>query len=182
MVDKVWNFAPESPPECLAAFAGLAPTVAQVLLNRGHTDPTTALHWLHSDDWSTGGFAGYARRGPIEAAADRLRQAVRDGELIIVYGDFDADGVSSTALMVQVLRALGGNVKAYIPNRIDEGYGVNPESLHMLKDYGTRVIVTVDCGIRSVDEVVLCTTLGMCMIVTDHHSVGEIRPAFQLKP
>ena len=177
MTPKVWNFAPESPPERLAAFAGVAPTVAQVLVNRGHTDPDVALRWLQSDDWREGGFANYTLRKPIDAAADRLRRAVRDGELIIVYGDFDADGVSSTALMVQALRALGGNVKAYIPNRIDEGYGVNPESLYMLKDYGARVIVTVDCGIRSVDEVALCNELGMCMIVTDHHSVGDARPA-----
>ncbi|MFN8378618.1 MAG: single-stranded-DNA-specific exonuclease RecJ [Anaerolineae bacterium] len=177
MPTKVWNITPEAPPEVLAAFDGLPPAVAQVLINRGKTDPELAMNWLRADDWRCGGFTSYTRKAPIEAAAERLRQAIADQELIIVYGDFDADGVSSTALMVQALRALGGQVKAYIPSRVDEGYGVNNDSLHMLKEYGARVIVTVDCGIRSVEEVALGESLGLAMIVTDHHSVGEIHPA-----
>ncbi len=177
MPSKRWEFSPAALSEHLAAFDGLPPAVAQVLINRGHDEPQAAAHWLRSNDWQAGGFGGYTRKPSIEAAVERLRRAIRDQELIIVYGDFDADGVSSTALMVQTLRALGGQVKAYIPSRVDEGYGVNPESLHMLKEYGTRVIVTVDCGIRSVDEVALAESLGLTMIVTDHHSVGEVRPA-----
>ena len=177
MLTKVWNIAPAASPEALAAYHGLPPAVAQVLINRGQTDPDAALRWLSADDWRSGGFASYARKAPIEAAAERLRRAIADHEQIIVYGDFDADGVSSTALLVQALRALGGEVKAYIPGRVDEGYGVNNDSLHMLKEYGARVIVTVDCGIRSVDEVALGESLGLTMIVTDHHSVGEVHPA-----
>lgn len=178
MPPKIWNFAPEASPEQLAAFDGLPPAVAQVLINRGHADPATALSWLRAADWHSGGFASYPRRAPIEAAAERLRRAIADHELIIVYGDFDADGVSSTALMVQTLRALGADVDYYIPDRIDEGYGVNPESLRNLaEDDRAKVIVTVDCGIRSVDEVALGESLGLSMIVTDHHSVGELHPA-----
>ena len=177
MLTKVWNIAPAASPEALAAYHGLPPAVAQVLINRGQTDPDAALRWLSADDWRSGGFASYARKAPIEAAAERLRRAIADHDQIIVYGDFDADGVSSTALLVQALRALGGEVKAYIPGRVDEGYGVNNDSLHMLKEYGARVIVTVDCGIRSVDEVALGESLGLTMIVTDHHSVGEVHPA-----
>ena len=177
MLTKVWNIAPAASPEALAAYHGLPPAVAQVLINRGQTDPDAALRWLSADDWRSGGFASYARKPPIEAAAERLRRAIADHDQIIVYGDFDADGVSSTALLVQALRALGGEVKAYIPGRVDEGYGVNNDSLHMLKEYGARVIVTVDCGIRSVDEVALGESLGLTMIVTDHHSVGEVHPA-----
>jgi single-stranded-DNA-specific exonuclease len=177
MPAKQWIVAPDAPPEHVAAFDGLPPALAQVLINRGHVHAEAAMRWLRSNDWQSGGFAGYARKPSIEAAVERLRRAIRDQELIIVYGDFDADGVSSTALMVQTLRALGGQVKAYIPSRVDEGYGVNPESLHMLKEYGARVIVTVDCGIRSVDEVALAGSLGLTMIVTDHHSVGDARPA-----
>ena len=177
MLTKVWNIAPAASPEALAAYHGLPPAVAQVLINRGQTDPDAALRWLSADDWRSGGFASYARKAPIEAAAERLRRAIADHDQIIVYGDFDADGVSSTALLVQALRVLGGEVKAYIPGRVDEGYGVNNDSLHMLKEYGARVIVTVDCGIRSVDEVALGESLGLTMIVTDHHSVGEVHPA-----
>ncbi len=176
MPAKEWKIADAAPPELLAAYEGVPTAVAQVLVNRGHTDPEAALRWLKADDWRAGGFSAYESKAPIEAAVERLRRAISDKELIIVYGDFDADGVSSTALLVQALRALGGEVKAYIPSRVDEGYGVNPESLHMLKDYGTKVIVTVDCGIRSVDEAALGASLGLTMIVTDHHSVGERLP------
>lgn len=177
MLTKVWNIAPVASPEALAAYAGLPPAVAQVLINRGQTDPDAALRWLRTENWRSGGFASYVRKAPIEAAAERLRRAIADREQIIVYGDFDADGVSSTALLVQALRALGGEVKAYIPGRVDEGYGVNNDSLHMLKEFGARVIVTVDCGIRSVDEVALGESLGLAMIVTDHHSMGGVLPA-----
>lgn len=173
---KEWKIAEAAPPEQLAAFEGMPPAVAQVLINRGHVDPAAAMRWLAADDWRTGGFGAYAQKASIDAAVERLRGAVSGGELIIVYGDFDADGVSSTALLVQALRALGGKVKAYIPSRVDEGYGVNPDSLHMLKEHGAKVIVTVDCGIRSVEEAALAASLGMTMIVTDHHTVGETLP------
>lgn len=176
MPAKEWKIAAAAPPELLTAFEGVPPAVAQVLINRGHADPAVALRWLAADDWRAGGFARYAQKSPIEAAAERLRRAIRERELIIVYGDFDADGVSSTALLVQALRALGGEVKAYIPSRVDEGYGVNPDSLHMLKKHGAKVIVTVDCGIRSVEEAALASSLGLTMIVTDHHTVGEVLP------
>lgn len=177
MPPKIWNIAPEATPEQLAAFDGLPPAVAQVLINRGKADPDAALNWLHADDWRSGGFDAYSRKAPIEAAVERLRRAIAGQEQITVYGDFDADGVTSTVLMVQALRALGGKVNAYIPGRVDEGYGVNLESLQRLKDHGTQVIVTVDCGIRSVDEVAHGEALGLTMIVTDHHSVGEAHPA-----
>lgn len=176
MAAKEWKIADPAPLELLAEFDGLPAAVTQVLINRGHTNPEAALRWLRAEDWQAGSFARYARKAPLEAAAERLRRAVAERELIIVYGDFDADGVSSTVLLVQALRALGGEVKAYIPSRVDEGYGVNAESLHMLKDHNARVIVTVDCGIRSVEEMALGQSLGMTMIVTDHHSVGDALP------
>src|SRR5690606_19696699 len=117
----------------------------------------------------------FLMHGMNEAVA-RLRRAIARGELVAVYGDFDADGVTSTALLTQALRALGGRVKPYIPNRVDEGYGLNVEALETLKEQGVSVVVTVDCGIRSVEEVAFGRDLGLDMIVTDHHSVGDELP------
>jgi single-stranded-DNA-specific exonuclease len=107
---------------------------------------------------------------------DRLHQAIEAGELIAVYGDYDADGVTATALMVHALKTLGGEVLPYIPNRFEEGYGLNEEALTQLAQVGVRVVLTVDCGIRSVGEVIHGNRVGLDMIITDHHFVGEQIP------
>jgi len=104
-----------------------------------------------------------------------LRRAIRRGEAIAVYGDFDTDGVTATALLVQTLSAMGARVRPYIPHRVDEGYGLNLDALRKLYRQGVRVVVTVDCGIRSVDEVEQASQ-GLELIVTDHHSVGPALP------
>jgi single-stranded-DNA-specific exonuclease len=101
---------------------------------------------------------------------------MRQGERIAVYGDFDADGVTATALMVQVLSALGAFVRPYIPHRVDEGYGLNNRALAELAREGQNLIITVDCGIRSSEEVAFANRLGLDVIVTDHHSIGPDLP------
>ena len=112
----------------------------------------------------------------MNEAVERIRHAIRAWEPIAVYGDFDADGVTSTALMVQTLSALGADVRPYIPHRVDEGYGLNNGALAELKRDGVKLVITVDCGIRSVDEVAFANRLGLDMIITDHHSVGPKLP------
>jgi single-stranded-DNA-specific exonuclease len=113
----------------------------------------------------------------MSQAVTRLRQAIRRRERIAIYGDFDVDGVTATALLVQTLSALGGQVEPYIPNRVDEGYGLNLPALRHLWQRGVRLVVTVDCGIRSIDEVAKASR-GLDLIITDHHSPGqEIPPA-----
>ncbi|MCK4316387.1 MAG: single-stranded-DNA-specific exonuclease RecJ, partial [Anaerolineae bacterium] len=101
---------------------------------------------------------------------------LRASEPIAVYGDFDADGVTATALLVQTLRALGGRVRPYIPHRVDEGYGLHKETLTQLARDTVRLVVTVDCGVRSLDEIAHANRLGLDIIVTDHHSVGAELP------
>ncbi len=108
-------------------------------------------------------------------AVDRLLAAVRSRESIAVYGDFDTDGVTATALLVQTLSALGAQVRPYIPSRVDEGYGLNIDALRKLYRQGVRLVVTVDCGIRSIDEVEQASR-GLDLIVTDHHTVGDELP------
>jgi single-stranded-DNA-specific exonuclease len=112
----------------------------------------------------------------MDVAVARIARAIRDGERIAVYGDFDADGVTATALLTQTLQALGAIVAPYIPRRVDEGYGLNTGALDSLAERGANLIVTVDCGIRSLTEVAHSNRLGLDIIVTDHHSVGPKLP------
>jgi single-stranded-DNA-specific exonuclease len=114
----------------------------------------------------------------MEVAVERIARAIRHKELIAVYGDFDADGVTATALLTQTLNALDAKVGPYIPNRFKEGYGLNTAALDSLADRGVGLVVTVDCGIRSQEEVAHGNRRGLDTIVTDHHSVGaELPPA-----
>jgi single-stranded-DNA-specific exonuclease len=169
---KRWQVAPPAPPSHIARFSHLHPIVVQVLYNRGLTNPADVAAFLGSE----GGEANPFDLEGMHTAVTRLRQALRAGELIAVYGDFDADGVTATALLVQALRALGGQVLPYIPHRVDEGYGLHKAALTRLAREGIRIVVTVDCGIRSLDEVAHANESGLDVIITDHHSVGSGLP------
>jgi single-stranded-DNA-specific exonuclease len=148
------------------------PILAQVLYNRGFTDPFKAEDFLRAPSVAVNPF----QMKGINKAVERIRQAIKKQEPIIIYGDFDADGVTSTMLMMQTLTALGAVVKPYIPHRVDEGYGLNSAALLKLARAGVRLIITVDCGIRSVDEVADGKAAGLDIIVTDHHSIGPEIP------
>jgi len=113
----------------------------------------------------------------MEKAVKRLTLAIDNNESIIVFGDYDADGVTSTALMVSYLEARGANVGSYIPDRQTEGYGLSVESVSVLQQMGAKLIVTVDNGVNSIDEAKLITDLGMDLIITDHHKPKETLPA-----
>jgi single-stranded-DNA-specific exonuclease len=149
------------------------PVMAQVLYNRGQDTLDKARIFLEGSEDAL--HNPFAMHGMPQAVA-RLRHAIKHEELIAVYGDFDADGVTSTALLTQALEALGGRVMPYIPSRVDEGYGLNQEALRWLFEQGVKLVVTVDCGIRAVDEVAFANSIGLDMIITDHHSVGEQLP------
>jgi single-stranded-DNA-specific exonuclease len=116
------------------------------------------------------------RLAGMAEAVTRLRAALRDGEVIAVYGDFDADGVTATALLQQTLEALGGKVLTYVPHREREGYGVHEAALMDLADRGARVVVTVDCGIRAGVELTAARRRGLDVIITDHHALPEDLP------
>jgi single-stranded-DNA-specific exonuclease len=169
---KRWQVTPPAPPSHIARFSSLRPIMVQVLYNRGVTDPADADVFLKGGDSETNPFS----LKDMPAAVTRLRQALRAGEPIAVYGDFDVDGVTATVLLVQTLRALGGSVYPYIPHRVNEGYGLRKAALTQIAQQGIRVVVTVDCGVRSVDEVAHANQLGLDTIVTDHHSVGDRLP------
>ncbi len=104
-----------------------------------------------------------------------LHQAIRAGRRITVYGDYDADGMTATSILLLCLKLLGAKADYYIPNRIDEGYGLNHDALRTIAGQGGDVVVTVDCGITSVAEAETARELGLTLIITDHHQpqVGE---------
>lgn len=169
---KRWQVAPPAPPSHIDRLAPLHPIIVQVLYNRGVTNPAEASAFL---DGNSGEANPFDLPG-MSTAVTRLRRALRAEEPIAVYGDFDADGVTATALLVQALRALGGQARPYIPHRVDEGYGLHEEALTELARDGARVVVTVDCGVRALPQVAHANQLGLDVIVTDHHSVGKQLP------
>lgn len=146
--------------------------LATILHHRGIADHSAAVHFLAGETPLADPFLMHG----MTKAVPRIRQAIRKNEQIVVYGDFDADGVTSTTLLTLALKALGANVRPYIPHRVDEGYGLNTAALHKLREQGASVVITVDCGIRSLREVQDGIDCGLDMIVTDHHSVGPEVP------
>jgi single-stranded-DNA-specific exonuclease len=156
----------------IARFPQLNPLIVQVLYNRGISTPEQAQAFLEPNRLVGNPFQLHG----MSQTVDRLRRAIRMGEPIVVYGDFDVDGVTATVLLVQTLEALGAKVKPYIPHRIDEGYGLNLEALTQLQSQGVRIVITVDCGVRSLEEISFGKRIGLDMIVTDHHAPGDELP------
>jgi single-stranded-DNA-specific exonuclease len=172
-VSKRWRVKERVPEEYFSRFPDLPRVIVQILHNRGITNAREVRDFLGRR--TTDSQDPFQLKG-MEQAVERLGCAIRDGDLIAVYGDYDADGVTATALMIQTLTALGGRAQPYIPNRFDEGYGLNAGALTRLAGKGAKVVLTVDCGIRSVKEVVHGNRLGLAMILTDHHNLSADMP------
>ena len=171
--DKQWRFFPRASGDFLNC-GSEHPVLLQVLHNRGLRDLAAVAAFLRGDDSV---LENPFRLLDMPAAVSRILRAIEKGEVICVYGDFDADGVTATVLMTNALRRAGATVGAYIPDRVDEGYGLNRDALRSIADKGARLLVTVDCGIRSVAEIAEASALGMEVVLTDHHSVGPELPA-----
>lgn len=169
---KRWHIRPPLPPEARAELAPFPALLAQILYHRGVHTRAEAAAFLERR-WE--GPAPFSLKG-VGEAVDRIRRAIRRCEPIVVYGDFDVDGVTGTVILTGVLQALGANVRPYIPHRIDEGYDLNREVLARLREQGVRLLVSVDCGIRSVEEVAFAQQRGLDVLVTDHHSPGPALP------
>ncbi len=173
---KRWQICPRAPTAHLDKFSPVPRLVVQILYNRGITHPQEIEDFLAPPE-SRGGNDPFILKG-MSQTVERLWQAIIAQEPIAIYGDYDVDGVTATALMMQLLTMLGARALPYIPNRFDEGYGLNNEALAELASQGIKLVLTVDCGIRSIKEVAYGNSLGLEMIITDHHSVGaKIPPA-----
>ncbi|MGD8583900.1 MAG: single-stranded-DNA-specific exonuclease RecJ [Chloroflexota bacterium] len=173
---KRWQIAPPIPYELKQETAHRHWALVQALYNRGITGQREIDAFL---DRRYLGQTDPFLLPDMDRAVNRIREAVEADETIVVYGDFDADGVTSSVLLVEALRGLGiprQKAFAYIPDRVDEGYGLNKEALQTLKAKGADLVITVDCGIRALPEIEEAGRLGLDMIVTDHHSLGPQLP------
>jgi len=153
--------------------AGIPAVVAQLLLSRGIDNPEEAKRFL---DPKLNGLREPEELPGITAAVKLIHQAIQAKQQITVYGDYDADGMTATAILLRCLKLLAAQVDFYVPHRIDEGYGLNADALRKLAQQGTQLIVTVDCGVASVEEAQLAQQLGLTLIVTDHHQMADSMP------
>ncbi len=167
---KRWQIQPLITPPAAEALAAFPPILRQLLFNRGYSTDAEARAFLRGQ--ATIDLNPFQMTG-MEPAVTRIRKAIEENEPIAVYGDYDVDGVTATALLVQTLLYLGGIVEAKIPNRFDEGYGLNTDALSSLKDSGTGLVITVDCGIRSPEEAAHACKIGLDLIITDHHQPAD---------
>jgi single-stranded-DNA-specific exonuclease len=176
IANKTWYLFPHDAARIdgLAAALQLPPVVAQLLLNRGLDDPALIRRFLEMP------FKGLHEPqllpGAAEAA-DRLHAAIGRGERVCVYGDYDVDGLTGTAILWQALRHLGNPADFYVPHRLDEGYGLNVDALSQIARTGAKVVVTVDCGIGGLAEAEEARRLGLELIITDHHELKECLPS-----
>ncbi len=170
---KRWILSEPIPQEIFAELDEFPAVMRRILYNRGINSNEAARMFLLANEPKYDPFL----LKDMEIATARILRAINSGENIAVYGDYDVDGVSATVMLVQVIRALGGKVGEYIPNRFEEGYGLNEQALESLRtEEGVDLVITVDCGIRSVSEAAFASRIGLEMIISDHHHPGEEMP------
>ncbi|NLG84561.1 MAG: single-stranded-DNA-specific exonuclease RecJ [Firmicutes bacterium] len=177
MAARRWRAIPAEPEKAgrIARLLGVSPLIGQLLLNRGLEDPDRAhrflfpaLEHLHPPALLPG----------LPQAVERLMAAFRREEKILIFGDYDVDGITATSLLVRLLQPLAkGGIYYYVPKRLEEGYGLSVEVMKKAARQGVKLILTVDCGITARAEVAYARELGMEVIVTDHHQPGEEIPA-----
>ncbi len=172
---KNWQIAPLIPQDAKSQLSTFPPVLQQILYNRGYQNFKDARDYLEArlpDDTDPFGILG------MPEAVERIAWSLSHDEPVAVYGDYDVDGVTATALLLQDLTTRGAKVLGYIPNRFDEGYGLNIEALDNLHSQGIRLVITVDCGIRSIPEAKHAQRIGIDMIISDHHHPsGELPEA-----
>jgi single-stranded-DNA-specific exonuclease len=174
-VQKLWRLLPHdrSAIERLAGDLRVSPVIAQLLLNR---DLRTAEAGRRFLDAPLAGLHHPATLPGVPEAVERLYRAIEAKKKVCVYGDYDADGVTGTAILLGLFHQLGVQAEFYVPHRLEEGYGLNVEALRQLATGGIEVVVTVDCGIASIEEALVARELGIELIVTDHHEMKDCLP------
>jgi single-stranded-DNA-specific exonuclease len=172
--EKIWVISPADPrADQLAKSLKVSPLLAQLLINRGVTDAQSGSAFLRpklTDLISPELMPG------IRDAAKRIQTAVTQKQKITLYGDYDVDGITGVAILWQILTLLGANVDYYIPHRIDEGYGLNTEAVESIAKAGTKLLITVDCGITANAAADEANKFGLDLIITDHHQYTDTLP------
>jgi single-stranded-DNA-specific exonuclease len=170
---KRWIIPETMPLEVSESLTDYPPLFRQILFNRGLRDAQSARNYLMANEPKYDPFL----LKDMDVTVERILHAIDCGEKIAVYGDYDVDGVTATVLLVQAIRLLGGIVQEYIPNRFEEGYGLNDQALDSLKkEEGVDLVITVDCGIRSIAEANFAHRIDLDLIISDHHHPGEEMP------
>ena len=173
--EKKWKFRPRHPEvqKLLSPQLGISPLLSQLLASRDITTPEKAeiflspkLSNLHSPFLMK----------DMEKVVERICKGIKCQEEIVLYGDYDVDGITGTSLLLLFLKKLGARVSFFIPDRIEEGYGLNMEALQRIKEEGARLIITIDCGSSDVEQVRFAQQQGMDVIITDHHEVPSVLP------
>ena len=172
---KRWHIRSHDPVSiaALQRAAGVPDVVAQLLICRGITDPAKVRSFLEpklSDLYDPEALPG------CEKAARRIHAALEARERIVIYGDYDVDGMSGTAILYLCLKLLGAEVSYYVPHRVDEGYGLNSEAVESWGGGRAALMITVDCGISGVEEALVARKCGLDLIITDHHTIGQQLP------
>ena len=170
---KQWEVQPEPDPSLYRELHPIPKPIVRALFHRGIADAEAAQGFFRDDPAPP---ADPFLLADMDKAVDRIVTAVRSGERLAVFGDYDTDGVTSTAMLVDYLRSAGAAVSAYIPSRFEEGYGLNCGAIDGLAGQGIRLVVTVDCGARSVDESEFARRRSIDLIITDHHAPGDAEP------
>ncbi|MDD2922657.1 MAG: single-stranded-DNA-specific exonuclease RecJ [Anaerolineales bacterium] len=174
---KRWLVQPPITPEAEKALEKFPRILRQIVFNRGYATDADARAYLNAKpSFNPDPFQMTGMR----AAVDRIQYAIEHHEPIAIYGDYDVDGVTSTALLVEAFQYLNADARGYIPNRFEEGYGLNNNALDELKSSGIKLVITVDCGIRSPAEAEHARAVGLDLIISDHHhpAEGDLPPAF----
>lgn len=167
------NDVDEAKVQSLAAATKLSPVVSRLLVQRGIDTATAAQAYLKPDGSD---LVSPLKLHDMEKAVDRIQDAIGDGQQITIYGDYDADGITSTTLLYETLQGVGAKVNYYVPDRFKDGYGPNKEAYKRLIDNGTQLLVTVDNGVTGRDEVAYAKSRGVDVVITDHHEMPDQLP------
>ena len=178
MIAPIWVHEPgdAAAADRLARALGVEPVIARLLVLRGIVDPDEAARFLKP---SLSHLHDPRLMAGLPQAVARIRRALADNERVFIHGDYDVDGITSTVILRRTLELLGGNVGHFIPDRLKDGYGLQPATIDRLHGDGARLIISVDCGIRGDDAARRALELGVDLIITDHHEPGAaLPPAF----
>jgi single-stranded-DNA-specific exonuclease len=172
-VEKIWKWPHATPDEISVELQDFSPLEQQLLYKREVKSASEAKAFLsRSVDYDL----DPAQLFGMKEAVQRIQTAINSDEKIVIYGDYDADGVTATALLTKVLERLDGRVEIHIPNRFRDGYGLKKSVIKDLREQGASLIITVDCGIRAIQVATFAKEIGLDLIVTDHHDPGEVLP------
>lgn len=174
-MNKKWGFyeIDENIVKQIATKFGISEILARILLNRGIIEDEEIKTFLEPTRYD---FYDPFLLPDMEKAVNRIIEAIEKQEKVIIYGDYDVDGITSVTVLKKFLKERGLDVGYYIPNRLEEGYGLNKEAISKIIEEKYTLMITVDCGISGVEEIKECNNLGLETIITDHHEQGDILP------